>query len=78
MSQSIYVNEKSGVDTTEAKGTQEKPYATPAFALYTHPDAKVFVYKQSEEDAEKFEYVEISASALKKAKKGVEGFKKKA
>lgn len=78
MSQSIYVNEKSGVDTTEAKGTQEKPYATPAFALYTHPDAKVFVYKQSEEDAEKFEYVEISASALKKAKKGVEGLKKKA
>ena len=78
MSQTIYVNEKTGVDSAETKGTQEQPYATPAFALYSQPESKLFVYKQSEEDKEKFEYVEISASALKKAKKGVEGLKKKA
>ncbi|EMG47574.1 DED81 Asparagine--tRNA ligase [Candida maltosa Xu316] len=78
MSQTIYVNEKTGADSTEVKGTEQQPFATPAYALYTFPEAKVLVYKQSEEDQDKFEYVEISASALKKAKKGVEGLKKKA
>lgn len=72
---SVYVNEKSGADVADA-GTEQKPFATPAFALFQKPDAKVFVYKQKEE-SEEFEYAEISASALKKAKKGADGLKKK-
>lgn len=72
---SVYVNEKSGADVADA-GSEQKPFATPAFALFQKPDAKVFVYKQKEE-SEEFEYAEISASALKKAKKGADGLKKK-
>lgn len=71
----VYVNETSGVDAADA-GSQQAPFKTPAFALYTSPEATVFVYKQKEE-LEEFEYVEISASALKKAKKGADGLRKK-
>ncbi|KAF7583499.1 asparagine--tRNA ligase [Clavispora lusitaniae] len=73
---SVYVNEKSGSDSAETAGTEQQPFQTPAFALFVKPDAKVLVYKQKE-DSEGFEYVEISASALKKAKKGADGLKKK-
>ncbi|EEQ37541.1 putative asparagine-tRNA ligase [Clavispora lusitaniae] len=73
---SVYVNEKSGSDSAETAGTEQQPFQTPAFALFVKPDAKVLVYKQKE-DSEDFEYVEISASALKKAKKGADGLKKK-
>lgn len=71
----VYVHEVTGVDAAGAAGTQEAPFKTAAFALFTKEDAKVFVYKKDEEADG---YVEISASALKKAKKGVEGLKKKA
>lgn len=75
----VYVNEKSGKDAADATGSEQSPFASPAYALYTNPDAKVLIYKQVEEGEDsKFEYVEISASALKKAKKGAEGLKKKA
>lgn len=72
----VYVNEKTGADVADA-GSESKPFQTPAFALYTSPDASLFVYKQIE-DSEEYEYAEISASALKKAKKGADGLKKKA
>ncbi|KAK6454336.1 Asparaginyl-tRNA synthetase, cytoplasmic [Scheffersomyces xylosifermentans] len=72
----VYVNEKTGADSTDAAGSEEKPFQTPAYALYTQPEAVVYVYKQVE-DSEEFAYAEISASALKKAKKGAEGLKKK-
>lgn len=77
MSQVVYVNDKSGIDSADVKGTEQQPFATPAYALFSFPEAKVFVYKQSEENSDEFSYVEISASALKKAKKGAEGIKKK-
>lgn len=72
---SVYVNEKSGSDSPTA-GSEQAPFQTPAFAAFVQPEAKIFVYKQVE-DSEAFEYAEISASALKKAKKGAEGLKKK-
>lgn len=72
----VYVNEKSGVDAAEVAGSEAQPFQTPAYALFVQPEAKVFVYKQKE-DSEEFEYGEISASALKKAKKGADGLKKK-
>lgn len=71
----VYVNEKTGSDVADA-GSEQKPFQTPAFALFSLPEAKVMVYKQKE-DSEEFEYAEISASALKKAKKGADGLKKK-
>ncbi|ODQ77641.1 hypothetical protein BABINDRAFT_41094 [Babjeviella inositovora NRRL Y-12698] len=72
---SIYVNEFTGKDDRSATGSELAPYESAAFALFTHPEAKLFTYKKSEEgDA----YAEISASALKKAVKGADGLKKKA
>ncbi|KAI5949344.1 DED81 [Candida jiufengensis] len=77
-SKTFYVNEKSGVDTSEATGSESHPFATPSYALFVNQDAKILVYKEIEEKPEQFEYQEISASALKKAKKGAESLKKKA
>lgn len=72
---SVYVNETTGIDGPEVSGTEKYPFQSPAYALFTQPEAKVFVYKQGEDS--QFSYVEISSSALKKAKKGAEGLKKK-
>lgn len=69
----FYVFE-AGVDEP-GYGSEQKPFKTAAYALYTEPEAQVLVYKKDEESEGFFE---ISASALKKAKKGVEGLKKKA
>ncbi len=73
MSTTFYVNDSAGVDATSANGTKEQPFKTPAYAVYTSDQAKIFVYKAEEND-----YLEISASALKKAKKGADGLRKKA
>ncbi|CAH6722720.1 asparagine--tRNA ligase, cytoplasmic [[Candida] jaroonii] len=70
---SVYVHETKGTDST-GFGTEEKPFASAAYALFTQPESKILVFKV-QEDSEG--YVEISASALKKAKKGAEGLKKK-
>ena len=72
----VYVNDKTGADSTDVSGSEQQPFQTPAFALFKNEDAKILVYKQLE-DSEEFGYGEISASALKKAKKGAEGLKKK-
>lgn len=72
----VYVNEKTGADSADVSGSEQQPFQTPAFALFKNEDAKILVYKQLE-DSEEFGYGEISASALKKAKKGAEGLKKK-
>ncbi|CUM55459.1 Asparagine--tRNA ligase, cytoplasmic [Debaryomyces fabryi] len=72
----VYVNEKTGSDSADVSGSEQQPFQTPAFALFKNEDAKIFVYKQLE-DSEEFGYSEISASALKKAKKGADGLKKK-
>ncbi|CCH42537.1 asparaginyl-tRNA synthetase [Wickerhamomyces ciferrii] len=71
----LYINETSGVDAVTASGSKESPFQTAAYALYVKEDAKLFVYKKDEETDG---YVEISASALKKGKKGAESLKKKA
>lgn len=72
---SVYVNEKAGEDAAGC-GSQEKPYQTAAYAQFVAPESSILVHKENDETKE-FEYVEISASALKKAKKGAEGLKKK-
>ncbi|QPG75935.1 asparagine--tRNA ligase [Brettanomyces nanus] len=71
----IYVNPTTGVDTDSSKGTKEAPYKSPGFALFKDPDAKVYTFKEVEGKAD---YYEISASALKKAKKICESLKRKA
>ncbi|XDT23497.1 Aminoacyl-transfer RNA synthetases class-II family profile [Nakaseomyces glabratus] len=71
---SVYIHEVKGVDETGVAGTQEQPFKTAAFALFSsETEPKLFVYKDADG-----EYQEISASALKKARKGCEGLKKKA
>lgn len=70
---SVYVHETKGTDST-GYGSEEKPYASAAYAIFTQPEAKILIFKVQEETEG---YVEISASALKKAKKGAEGLKKK-
>ncbi|CCK73576.1 asparagine--tRNA ligase DED81 NDAI_0G05930 [Naumovozyma dairenensis CBS 421] len=76
---SLYIKESVGIDELTVSGTQEQPFKTPAFALFAAsqqegvPEPKLFVFK-----AEDAEFQEISASALKKARKGCDGLKKKA
>lgn len=75
---SIYVNEFVGVDEAGVAGSEQQPFKTPAFALYVSgDDSKLLVFKKGDEQ-ESEGYFEISASGLKKAKKGAEGLKKKA
>ncbi|CCF55532.1 hypothetical protein KAFR_0A00940 [Kazachstania africana CBS 2517] len=76
---SLYIKDATGVDELSVAGTQEQPFKTPAYALFAFqqqnadaPEPKLYVFK-----AEDSEFLEISASALKKARKGCEGLKKK-
>jgi asparaginyl-tRNA synthetase len=69
----FYVSE-TGVDAPQ-HGTEQSPFKTAAYALFTDAEAKVVIYRKDEETDG---FVEISASALKKAKKGADGLKKKA
>lgn len=64
-----YVNDKIGKDEPDA-GSEAAPYATAAYAVFRAPEQTVYVLK---DDA----YVELSASGLKKAKKGADGLRKK-
>ena len=67
---SFFVDETSGSDTA-GKGTQNQPYQSLAYALFTHgQDAKLLVPKDGA-------WEEPSQSALKKAKKGADGLEKK-
>ncbi|KAK5779301.1 asparagine--tRNA ligase DED81 PWA37_004175 [Arxiozyma heterogenica] len=78
---SLYIKDSTGVDELTITGTREQPFKTPAFALFANitnngtdaAEPKLFVFKDEEND-----FVEITASALKKARKGAEGLKKKA
>lgn len=72
---SVYVSEKTGEDSVGC-GSQDKPYHSAAYAQFIAPEAAILIHKENEE-TKQFEYVEISASALKKAKKGAEGLRKK-
>lgn len=74
----VYVNEKSGSDDAASAGTESSPFQTASFAFYRSPDSKVLIYKQVEDSSLEFAYIEISASASKKAKKAAENMKKKA
>lgn len=75
---SVYINETSGVDELNTIGSAEKPFQTAAYALFVQGDVtggepKLLIFKPEDN-----EYQDISASALKKARKGAEGLKKKA
>ncbi|CCE61300.1 hypothetical protein TPHA_0A02180 [Tetrapisispora phaffii CBS 4417] len=77
---SLYINDSTGVDELSVVGSQEQSFKSPAYALFANkqkngaeaPEPKLFVFK-----AEDNEYQEISASALKKARKGCDGLNKK-
>ena len=67
----IYVDEATGSDET-GKGTQDAPYQSLAFALYSHPDGTFQIRKDANTP-----YDEPTQSALKKAKKNADGIEKK-
>ncbi|KAK9479938.1 hypothetical protein V1514DRAFT_326918 [Lipomyces japonicus] len=69
----IFVDEKVGVDTQTAGSSAESPVKTAAFALYAFPAAPAYYLKRAEDSP----FAPITASALKKAKKGAEGLAKK-
>lgn len=71
---SVYVDEATGSDET-GKGTQELPFKSLAFAVYSsdgHDNVKYLIRKDATAD-----YDEATQSALKKAKKGADGIEKK-
>lgn len=74
---SLYIHDTTGVDAATTAGSKEQPFQTAAYALYAQAEGaaepKLFVFKAEEND-----FVEISASALKKARKGADGLRKKA
>jgi asparaginyl-tRNA synthetase len=83
--QSLYIDEKSGSDTT-GNGTESSPFATPLAAYQSlHPEptadanptsiANFLIRKQ--DSNERKEYVEISTSAKKRLVKGIELWRKK-
>ena len=67
----VYVDEAAGSDET-GKGTQELPYKSLAFAVYSSGGAKYLIRKDTTAD-----YNEATQSALKKATKGADGIEKK-
>ena len=70
----VYVDEAVGSDET-GKGTQELPYKSLAFAVYSGgglDNIKYLIRKDATAD-----YEETTQSALKKAKKGADGIEKK-
>ncbi|THV06175.1 asparaginyl-tRNA synthetase [Dendrothele bispora CBS 962.96] len=69
----IYIDETTGSDIT-GKGTQELPYQTLGFALFSAPsaEAKFLIRKDAS-----VPYDEPTQSSLKKAKKTAEGLEKK-
>lgn len=75
---SLYIKEATGVDELTTAGSQDHPFKTPAYALFASQqksdatEPKLFVFKTEDN-----EYQEISASALKKARKGCDGLKKR-
>ena len=71
---SVYVDEAAGSDET-GKGTQELPFKSLAFAVYSS-DASDNIKYLIRKDAT-VDYDEATQSALKKAKKGADGIEKK-
>ncbi|KAG8812919.1 hypothetical protein FRC18_002749 [Serendipita sp. 400] len=70
----IYIEEQNGSDEI-GDGSIQKPYQSAAQAVFNHnssPNLKILVRK-----AEADEWQEITATALKKARKGAEGIEKK-
>lgn len=73
----MYINEFSGVDDISISGSEKEPFKTAAYGLFSvknGDEPKLMVFKKNE-DSEG--YVEITASALKKARKGRELLQKK-
>lgn len=65
-----YVDETAGSDTT-GDGTQQKPYQSIAFALFTHGQSEAVLIRKDGG------YEEPTQSSLKKAKKTADGLEKK-
>lgn len=76
MTSRVYVDDNLGSDLPD-RGTAEHPFQTAAYALFIHESGSTIpgIFVRNKEGTE---YVEITASALKKAKKDADGLAKKA
>lgn len=68
----IHIDETTGSDTT-GTGTQDQPYQSLAFALFTHGQSEACVIRKDASGT----YEEPTQSSLKKAKKTADGLEKK-
>jgi asparaginyl-tRNA synthetase len=71
MATPFHIDEAAGSDVT-GQGTQEAPYQTLGYALYSQPEGTFLIRKDAT-----VEYAEPTQSALKKAKKTADGIEKK-
>ncbi|KAK9461233.1 uncharacterized protein V1516DRAFT_675379 [Lipomyces oligophaga] len=69
----IFIDDTTGTDSTDVGTSTNSPLKTPAFALYAYPDATAYYVRRTVDSP----YEPISASMLKKAKKGVDSIGKK-
>ncbi|KAK9465605.1 hypothetical protein V1512DRAFT_272001 [Lipomyces arxii] len=69
----IYIDESAGTDDKSAGKSESSAFKTAAFAVYSYPDALAYYLRRQSDSP----FEPISASALKKAKKGADGVAKK-
>ncbi|KAK5103782.1 asparagine--tRNA ligase [Lithohypha guttulata] len=78
MAEPYYVDEVAGRDDDSAVGTPTAPYQTLLFAMKMHPpESSSYLVKKASAADEAAEYKNASDTALKKAKKIYEGWKRK-
>ena len=76
--QAIHVDEEVGQDSTDADGSQSKPYKSVGFAYIQHVDQVQYVVKRKEEGEEEASYKPAAKAALKKAANYADAQRKKA
>ena len=74
----IHVDEETGLDSTEADGSQTKPYKSVQFAYLQHTDQATYLQKKQDEGEDEASYKPAAKAALKKAVNYHDAQKKKA
>src|ERR1700753_330256 len=76
--QSIHVDEEVGQDTSEADGSESKPFKSVQYAYLQHADQAQYLVKKKEGNDEDTSYKPAAKAALKKAANFADAQKKKA
>ena len=73
-----YVDEEAGMDSTEADGSQSRPYKSVQFAYLQHADQASYQVKNKEKGEDQSEWKPAAKAAMKKAANFAAAQKKKA